>query len=615
MSVRTIVLFGALAWVSGSLLVIMNRGALAEGRVAGVSTVAAAPAKAPLGDAIVSAANDKTLYLRRGEKVWRIADTATLRQLAKQVSARDGRANLYGLKLVGTVNAQNVGEVMSVAQLRPVPVDDGVGSPAPSQLRVRVDSRTPPPATLPDGTQLNPVLALRIQSLSRLPVRLTSLTLTQEYAYLASTGTSTLPTSTVFDGATVWEGTSRHGSRGVFGANLRATVDMAADPIVIPPRGTGVLLVKADLPANAPIRLGDYGVRLAVAAAADVIQTDGSIIGTTFPLRGSLFSWVDGSSSVAEASVIGVATEGYISQPGATTTPNVFQGNQQPLFRFNLADQNDVEAIVVRQVVVRLSGTVQDGDLVNFRLVPGLTQFPFATATAAINGVVTFNLPQPFINLPGTNATFNVYAEPATGVTGRWFSMSLVEPSDLMLQGGSSGVTIYPSASWPVVSFGGYWVTGDSMAVALQVAVDSSASSTMAVVRGGIGQPIAQFVFSNYGSPVMLLNLQLNMQPFASFTTSSLTNLRLIDVATGNVMSLVNGPVGLQNTLPIQSGAGMQTGESRSIRIVATVGANVALGELASSLVPAGGLTAHSGFGQVGSSTAEAVGQVILVFP
>ncbi len=460
MSVRTIVLFGALAWVSGSLLVLMNRGVLAEGRVAGVST-AAAVAKVPTGDAIVSLTNDKTLYLRRGDRVWRIADPVTLQMLAKQVSAREGRSSLDGLEPQGTVTQASWSNVLG--PIRPVePVDDGEEDPVPvaGPIRLVVDPATPPAATLLDGTQQNPVLAIRIQSLSGLPVQVTSLTLTQEYARFSTTSTSTLPTSTVFDGATVWDGATRHGSRGVFGANLRATIDLSANPIVVAPLTTKVVTIKADLPANAPVQLGDYGVRLAVAAAADITQTGGSSMGARFSLRGNLFSWVDGSSSIASAWVDGASVGGYFNQPGTTTAANLNVGSLgSRLFRFSLTDTNSLESMVVRQVIVRLSGTVQDGDLVNFRLVPGQTEFPFATATAAVNGVVTFNLPQPYINLPGTNVTFNVYADVASGA-GRWLRASLVEPSDLTITGGTSGAAIYPAIFLPVSSPFGYWVIG-----------------------------------------------------------------------------------------------------------------------------------------------------------
>ncbi len=499
MSVRTMVLFGALAWVSGSFLVVMHRGVLAEGRVAGVSIAATPPAglgqasaRVPVGDAIVSLSNDKTLYLRRGGEVWRIADTATLQLLAKQVSAREGRSNLEGLKLVGTINSQNMGEILASPALtvqpqEPVGDDDDESGPTAGPLRLRVDSSTPASATLPDGTQLNSVLAIQVRSFSGLPVNLTSLTLTQEYAYLASTSTSTLPTSTTFDGATAWDGATRHGSRGVFGANLRATVDMSADPIVVPPLGTKVVLVKADLPTYVPPRTGDYGVRLVVSAVGDISQTGGTALGAAFPLRGSLFSWVDGSSSIAAAWVDGVSVGGYFNQPGTTTPANLNVGSQgSGIFRFSLTDTNGLEAMVVRQVVVRLSGTVQDGDLVNFRLVPGQTEFPFATATAAVNGVVTFNLPQPYINLPGTNVTFNVYADVASGAR-RWFRALLVEPSDLTIAGGSSGAAIYPAIFLPVSSPFGYWVIGGTQGSST-VSIESDPTFThTSILKGSYG--------------------------------------------------------------------------------------------------------------------------------
>lgn len=243
---RLVVLCGALAWCSGMLLVQMNRGALAHGRVAGVATSnvkAAAPAKGGAGsptDSIVP---------------------GDIREVGN-----DG---------------------------------DGEGGPVAGPLRVYVASSTPASATLPDGTLDNPMFAIQLRSLSPLPMTIGGLTLTEGFAMFSTTSTSTLPTSTVLSGVSVWEVAHRHGATAsLAGSQRRATVNMASDPIVIPPFGSKVITLKGDLPANAPSRTNDYGVRLSVAAAADVAASGTSSIGGPFPLNGNLFSWVDGSPSV-----------------------------------------------------------------------------------------------------------------------------------------------------------------------------------------------------------------------------------------------------------------------------------------------------------------------------
>jgi hypothetical protein len=143
------------------------------------------------------------------------------------------------------------------------------------------------------------MFAIQLRSLSPLPMTIGGLTLTEGFAMFSTTSTSTLPTSTVLSGVSVWEVAHRHGATAsLAGSQRRATVNMASDPIVIPPFGSKVITLKGDLPANAPSRTNDYGVRLSVAAAADVAASGTSSIGGPFPLNGNLFSWVDGSPSV-----------------------------------------------------------------------------------------------------------------------------------------------------------------------------------------------------------------------------------------------------------------------------------------------------------------------------
>jgi hypothetical protein len=124
------------------------------------------------------------------------------------------------------------------------------------------------------------MFAIQLRSLSPLPMTIGGLTLTEGFAMFSTTSTSTLPTSTVLSGVSVWEVAHRHGATAsLAGSQRRATVNMASDPIVIPPFGSKVITLKGDLPANAPSRTNDYGVRLSVAAAADVAASGTSSIG------------------------------------------------------------------------------------------------------------------------------------------------------------------------------------------------------------------------------------------------------------------------------------------------------------------------------------------------
>ncbi len=635
MSVRTVVLFGALAWVSGSFLVVMHRGVLAEGRVAGVSIAATSPAglgqaqaRVPVGDAIVSLSNDKTLYFRRGGEVWRIADTATLQLLAKQVSAREGRSNLDGLKLVGTINSQNMGEILASPALtvqpqEPVGDDDDESGPTAGPLRLRVDSSTPASATLPDGTQLNSVLAIQVRSFSGLPVNLTSLTLTQEYAYLASTSTSTLPTSTTFDGATAWDGATRHGSRGVFGANLRATVDMSADPIVIPPLGTRVVLLKVDLPTYVPPRVGDYGVRLAVSAAGDISQTGGTALGAAFPLRGSLFSWVDGSTSLGQVQVIGLETSGYASEPSTTTEPNILTGEYPDMFRFQISENSSREDLEVQRIAMSIEGTVNPAtDLHSFQLVAaGGT---VATATAAVGRTVTFNLPSGWRIPQGQNRTFSVGAD-ITGGVGQWFRFSIADQDSLIVRGVTTGMNLAPSAdSWPLVSVPGYFMVGSQATSSDDVvpvvrSVWLSADGT--VVNPGEHQaPLAAYVVTNPTDQALRFNVAvLNFDYATSTATSTLTNFALyrVDRASGtaqivttNVPQIYGDAINLESSGEVW----LEPGASMDLELRADVAGNAQPGPMLSSSMPAWGIAFSAASGtQYRGPLARVVGQSVVV--
>jgi hypothetical protein len=591
MSVRTIVLFGALAWVSGSLLVVMHRGVLAEGRVAGVTdsttTVVTKAPKIPVGNAIVSLTSDRTMYLRRDTRVWRILDVATLRLLATLVPDREGRQNLDGLTLAGVVNVNNARDILSER------IPDPVVLPGP--LTVRVDASNPTSATLADGTLFNSVLAIQLRSLSDLPMSVTGITLTQQFAQLVSTSTSTLPSSTVFSGATVWEGTTRHGSRGVFGSNLRATVNMAADPIVLPARGIKVVMVKVDLPADTLARMGDYGARLAVTGAGDITQTGAMSVSGVFPLRGNLFSWVDGANTVGAPSVMGLEVNGYGS---STSTPSIFvnDATRAPLFQYNLSDLNSLEPFVVRQIRLRVEGTVADGDLANFELTPGQTSFPYATADAAVNGYVNFTLSQPFINLPGTNVDFKVTAIPTAAGIGHWFRLQLESAYDLTIDGGVTGVTLETQSpsGWPLTSSNGYWQIGNTQfAPELAVFPDNSIGQNLSLTQGQSSATLAQFYVYNAG--------QATSSPYAmamSFTppsgdSANATAIPLVAVerndgtawvAASNAIAPVNEN-GLQTIFDLTNVV-LPPGQSANLRLVGTVSPTAATGTWATIGIP-----------------------------
>ena len=594
MSVRTIVLFGALAWVSGSLLVIMHRGVLAEGRVAGVSdtataTITKAP-RIPVGNAIVSLTNDRTMYLRRDSRVWRILDLATLQLLATLVPDREGRQNLDGLTLVGVVNTRNARDILSERIPDPILL--------PGSLSVRVDATNPAAATLADGTLLNPVLAIQLRSLSNLPMSITGLTFTQQFAQLVSTSTSTLPSSTVFSGVTAWEGTTRHGSRSTFGQNLRATVDMAADPIVLPARGIKVLMIKADSPADTLARMGDYGVRLAVTAVADITQTGGLSVSGIFPLRGNLFSWVDGENTLGQLQAVGEATAGYATEPSTTTEPNILTGVYPDLFHFRLLENSAREDLAVQSIMLNVEGTINPAvDLQRLQLVAG--GGVVATATAAVGGTVTFNLPGVWIIPAGTNRLFSVTADIVGGV-GHWFRFNIADQNSLLVRGNTTGVYIEPTAtSWPVVSEPGYWQIGSQSTSTETILVSRSpwlGSNGTTVNPGEHQAPLAAYIVTNPIDEMLHFDVAvLNFEYATSTATSTLTNFALyrVDRASGTaemITQTVSAISGQAINLYPSDDVWLEPQAAMDLELRANVSGSALPGELLTSSMPAWGI-------------------------
>lgn len=475
-------------------------------RSVSVSLVQATVDKAQAQDtAIVKLTNNKDIYLRTGNTIKRIASPAVLDKINNAIGVVEIKNSLAGLTLNGVINIK---DFVSLEELNIIP------RPV-SFLTVSLSSSTTPTSTLFDGTVYNPMLTLRLRATGE-TINVIGLTVQKEFVRLQTTTTSsTLPQQPVIDGVSVWDSRGvRHGAVVLPGNNGLATILFADNPIVVPITSNieTMVTIKGDVHWNTTPEPA-YAVRLALNNASQVILANGRVRGS-FPIRGNGFSWVDGSSTLANVTVNGLAVNGYNIQPTSTTsTPaNILIGRPtQELMKFRINENSFIEDAYLTQVKVTVEGNATDIALSNWEL--WSADSIIATSSVVQRGIVTFNVPNYLI--PYSQSRDLIVKARAVNGAGHWFRLKIADWHDILVRSATSGAFIHINASttWqPIVSSNGYWMIGN---------IPSVGSLNL------IGWPVGGYETAPTSSTSTDPNILINGQ-----ATTNLASFRLTEMST-----------------------------------------------------------------------------------
>lgn len=227
-------------------------------------------------------------------------------------------------------------------------------------------------------------------------------------------------------------------------------------------------------------------------SASDVV-TGGTVSGS-FPVNGNLMT----VASVADLGKI--AASGYTAPATADVPVNSDQTDVE-VWSFTLASTN--QALNVERLVLTEIGSIQVGDLTNFKLFAGGNQV--ATAEMAGDYTVTFDMTNaPVAITKGGSKQFSVRADVVKGST-KTFYFTFQNPTDIVAKDTNYNVYVMPytSGTWSVIK-----PTGNYKISAGTVTVNRSTTSpTSNVANDSTNVVFAKFDFKASGEDVKVQNL------------------------------------------------------------------------------------------------------------
>lgn len=169
-------------------------------------------------------------------------------------------------------------------------------------------------------------------------------------------------------------------------------------------------------------------IQFSVSAAAD-ISSDATSLGGTFPITGNVMS-------TATAADLGKITLAHVSDPGTTVDAGL---TEQELWRFSLAAAD--QKIKISQIKVTAIGTMNAGDISNFKLHDGTTYMGSTMATMNSDKTVTFMFSPAYEIASGQTKNISFRGDIVAG-SSRNFYFEIAGARDIVAMDANYGVSL-----------------------------------------------------------------------------------------------------------------------------------------------------------------------------
>lgn len=284
-------------------------------------------------------------------------------------------------------------------------------------LSVDKAAETPTVGTLATKTANNTLLVLNFMAGAGENAQISGLTLTKMGIYNDSSVK-----------VVAYDAANNRISSGVTFSDSKATLGFTTPLSVTAGNGGTKVYLKVSISGTSS---GTLGIKLA--SASDVTSNSTNLSGT-FPIEGPTMNVVDGTSSVASATVDSVTIS------AATRQVDIGETNLE-LAKFKVSETSSKEDLKLMSVTFFNNGSVADGDLKNFTLVDQ-NGVELAKVTDQVGKLVKFDLSAtPYVLAKGVSRTFTVKVDVVNGST-RTGQLIVQNDFDINLVGVSTGASI-----------------------------------------------------------------------------------------------------------------------------------------------------------------------------
>ena len=431
---------------------------------------------------------------------------------------------------------------------------------------------------IPSSSLYNKVLNLKLTA-GKDAVVMTGITATRG-GYISNTR---------INGVSVWdEAGNRYGNIVTsLTSDGKVTVNFGSSPLTIPAGTTKTLSVAVNLDSTS----SSASLNLSVVSASDIKVSGTAPVQGIFPIVGATYTVVDGSASLGDVWVDDQTVSGLSSSTAqsSSATGNLEIGDtQREVFKLKLSQNNSKEAIALKNVTVYVSGNiVESTDLKNWKLYSQEGNV-LATADAAKDRFVTFNLATPYTIDKGLSRTFSVKTDVMDG-SGRYFNVNIQNDYDLVVTGVTTGAsvllkdgsgnsfeqadTVDNTAGWFKMKQGGLTVTKAAV----------SPSGTLAPSASNI--VLGQFEIKSSGEQLEMRKMKV----FVTHTTDApvLTGSIMVkDADTGetyiSISADTTGVQGTSTSAAVQQSLStylpLSSNQTRKIQVVGSVSSNATSG-------------------------------------
>lgn len=452
--------------------------------------------------------------------------------------------------------------------------------PVPAGAAATVDAIGPAAGTIPDGSIYNPVLKLRFTA-GASAVNVSSVTVTRG-GYIANT---------MITGLSAWDDAAvRYGNIvTALTSDGKATLSFGTTPFSVPAGQSKVLTIAANIDALA----GSGSVSFSVAAASD-INVGGTVSGT-FPITGSTFTVVDGSTSLADIRLSDQAVSGMSS---ANAQNSAVDGNveigtdvQKEVFKLRLNQNNSREGVKLEKLSFYVSGTIDETkDLRNWKLYSPEGNV-LATADRSYDRNVNFVLATPYLIDKGLSKDLSVKVDVTDG-SSRYFTLYIMNDYDVTVRGVTTGAGIVPADST-----GGALAAADTQANAASAyfkmkAGDLTVSKAASSPSGSVAPSSQNVVLAEFdlksagekleirkmgvkvlypGASAVVLTGSLSVKDKATNETYLSISADTTGIVTSTVPTAAYLLTGQQN---LSSYITVESGETKTIQVIGTVSSN-----------------------------------------
>lgn len=247
-------------------------------------------------------------------------------------------------------------------------------------------------------------------------------------------------------------------------------------------------------------------------AAATDVTTNGAAVSGSFPMSGNLMS-------TANATDLGklTFTSGSYNIPAAAAT-SLSPALDQEVWRFTLQSTN--QELKVEKLKMTAVGSIQIGDLKNFKLQISGSQFGSTVAAMESGNIITFDLSaNPLVIPKGSSKTISVRADIVSGST-RTVYLSFQNQQDVIVKDASYNVYVEPYAAgtFTVIkpaSSGSWTIAAGDLTISRAT---TSPNTDVAVDATGV--TLAIFDFTASGEDIKVQNLDVMATIAGTVTTA-----------------------------------------------------------------------------------------------